>query len=162
MGLIYLVRKKRFSTVEGFKELYYAVQKKLQKRGGKNENDLADMLSSQSGRSKGDVLSILTELPKVMEEILKSGESVTIRGLGSFHAAVTSDGFEHPEDVLPHEVRLSRVYFVADRRFTNRVGKMKFFRYPLSKYFPKSALRAETLVKEAEEEFEEDFGQGVE
>ena len=40
MGLIYLVRKKRFSTVEGFKELYYAVQKKLQKRGGKNENDL--------------------------------------------------------------------------------------------------------------------------
>ena len=39
---------------------------------------------------------------------------------------------------------------------------MKFFRYPLSKYFPKSALRAETLVKEAEEEFEEDFGQGVE
>ena len=61
-----------------------------------------------------------------------------------------------------HEVRLSRVYFVADRRFTNRVGKMKFFRYPLSKYFPKSALRAETLVKEAEEEFEEDFGQGVE
>ena len=68
MGLIYLVRKKRFSTVEGFKELYYAVQKKLQKRGGKNENDLADMLSSQSGRSKGDVLSILTDLPKVMEE----------------------------------------------------------------------------------------------
>lgn len=52
MGLIYLVRKKRFSTVEGFKELYYAVQKKLQKRGGKNENDLADMLSSQSGGVK--------------------------------------------------------------------------------------------------------------
>lgn len=162
MGLIYLVRKKKFKTAKGFKELYYAVQRKLQKRGGKNENDLADILSSQSGKSKGDVLSILTDLPAAIEEILKNGESVTIHGLGSFHAAITSDGFEHPEDVVPHEVRLSRVYFVADRRLTNRVGEMKFFRYPLSKYFPKSALREDTLKREAEEEGEEDFPQEAE
>ncbi|WP_455584999.1 HU family DNA-binding protein [Bacteroides sp.] len=152
MGLIYLVRRKKFRTVEGFKELYYAVQRKLQKRGGKNEYDLADILSANSGRSKGDVLSILTDLPEAIEKILKEGESVTIRGLGSFHAAITSDGFEHPEDVLPHEVRLSKVYFVADRKFTYRVSKMQYYRYPLSKYFPKSVLRPETIQEEAAQE----------
>ncbi len=127
MGLIYLVRKKKFRTAEGIRELYFAIQRKLQKRGGKNEEDLAEILSANSSRSKGEVLSILTDLPDVIEEILKNGESVSIRGLGSFHASITSNGFEHPEDVLPHEVRVSKVYFIADRKFTQRVSRMKFF-----------------------------------
>ena len=83
MGLIYLVRKKKFRTAEGIRELYFAIQRKLQKRGGKNEEDLAEILSANSSRSKGEVLSILTDLPDVIEEILKNGESVSIRGLGS-------------------------------------------------------------------------------
>ena len=34
MGMIYLVRKKLFQTKEGAKQLYYAVQRTLQPRGG--------------------------------------------------------------------------------------------------------------------------------
>ncbi len=157
MGLIYLVRKKKFRTAEGIRELYFAIQRKLQKRGGKNEEDLAEILSANSSRSKGEVLSILTDLPDVIEEILKNGESVSIRGLGSFHASITSNGFEHPEDVLPHEVRVSKVYFIADRKFTQRVSRMKFFRYPLSKYFPKNLLRPETIREEETREEEPEF-----
>ena len=141
MGLIYLVRKKKFRTAEGIRELYFAIQRKLQKRGGKNEEDLAEILSANSSRSK----------------ILKNGESVSIRGLGSFHASITSNGFEHPEDVLPHEVRVSKVYFIADRKFTQRVSRMKFFRYPLSKYFPKDLLRTETIREEETREEEPEF-----
>lgn len=152
MGLIYLVRVKKFRTPEGLKRLYYAVQRKLQKKGGKTEEDLAELLSQRSGHSKGDVLSMLVDLPGVIEEILKSGESVTISGFGSFQTAITSDGFESPEDVLPHEVRLSKIYFVADRKFAHRVSKMKFYRYPLSKYFPKEMLSKKTLEEEAKEE----------
>ena len=173
MGLIYLVRKKKFRTAEGIRELYFAIQRKLQKRGGKNEEDLAEILSANSSRSKGEVLSILTDLPDVIEEILKNGgmkrsqpsdspffniSSITsIRGLGSFHASITSNGFEHPEDVLPHEVRVSKVYFIADRKFTQRVSRMKFFRYPLSKYFPKDLLRPETIREEETREEEPEF-----
>ena len=47
--------------------------------------------------SSGDVQSVLIDLPKFIEEALMEGESVTIKGLGSFHVAVTSDGFEHPD-----------------------------------------------------------------
>lgn len=155
MGLIYLVRKKKFKTAEGVKELYYAIQRKLQKRGGVNEHELAQRLSQKSGRSLGDVLSVLIDLPDVIEEILKNGESVTIRGLGSFHAAITSNGFERPEDVMPHEVKLSKVYFIADRKFSFRVSKMKFFRYPLSKYLPKQLLSDKLLQEERQMEASE-------
>ena len=50
------------------------------------------------------------------------GESVTIKGLGSFHVAVTSDGFEHPDDVMPGKVRLSRVYFRPDKSLVARLN----------------------------------------
>lgn len=43
MGLIYLVRKKMFPHEWGMKSLYYAVQRKLQKRGGRDEKDLANI-----------------------------------------------------------------------------------------------------------------------
>lgn len=41
MGMIYLVRKKIFRTVEGMKQLYYAVQRTLQPRGGVTTEQLA-------------------------------------------------------------------------------------------------------------------------
>ena len=115
MGMIYLVRKKLFQTKEGAKQLYYAVQRTLQPRGGVTEDILAKRIAHRTGRSEGDVKGILADLPHFIEEALKNGESVSIKGLGSFHIAITSEGFEHPEDVMPGTVRISRVYFTADR-----------------------------------------------
>ena len=110
------------------------------------------------GLSKGEVPNILTDLPDVIEKILKNGESVSIRGLESFHTSITSNSFEHPEDVLPHEVRVSKVYFIADRKFTHRVSQMAFYRYPLSKYFPGHLLRAGTAEEEESQEQEDNSG----
>ena len=109
MSIVYLVRKKVFRTAEGVKQLYYAVQRVLQRRGGVTAELLAQRMASRKGMSSGDVQSVLIDLPKFIEEALMEGESVTIKGLGSFHVAVTSDGFEHPDDVMPGKVRLSRV-----------------------------------------------------
>ena len=110
-----MVRKKVFRTAEGVKQLYYAVQRVLQRRGGVTAELLAQRMASRKGMSSGDVQSVLIDLPKFIEEALMEGESVTIKGLGSFHVAVTSDGFEHPDDVMPGKVRLSRVYFRPDK-----------------------------------------------
>ena len=105
MSIVYLVRKKVFRTAEGVKQLYYAVQRVLQRRGGVTAELLAQRMASRKGMSSGDVQSVLIDLPKFIEEALMEGESVTIKGLGSFHVAVTSDGFEHPDDVMPGKVR---------------------------------------------------------
>ena len=64
-------------------------------------------------------------------------------------SAITSEGFEHPDDVMPGKVRVSRIYFKPDRMLTGRLRQnMDFFRYPLSKYFPHEMLRPETLERE--------------
>ena len=90
MSIVYLVRKKVFRTAEGVKQLYYAVQRVLQRRGGVTAELLAQRMASRKGMSSGDVQSVLIDLPKFIEEALMEGESVTIKGLGSFHVAVTS------------------------------------------------------------------------
>lgn len=155
MGMIYLVRKKIFQTKEGAKQLYYAVQRTLQPRGGVTEDILAERIARRSGRSVGDVKGILADLPYFIEQALENGESVSIKGLGSFHIAITSEGCEHPEDVMPSTVRISRVYFTADRGLTRQLSqKMKFFRYPLSKYFPAHMLSKKTLEEEKKDVIE--------
>ena len=147
--MIYLVRKKLFRTKEGMKKLYYAVQRTLQMRGGVTTEILARRMARRKGMSEGDVQSVLVDLPKYIEEALCEGESVTIKGLGSFNLSITSEGFEHPDDVTPGKVQVSRIYFKPDRTLVNRLRQnMNFYRYPLSKYFPKEMLRPETLERE--------------
>ena len=152
MGMIYLVRKKLFQTKEGAKQLYYAVQRTLQPRGGVTEDILAKRIAHRTGRSEGDVKGILADLPHFIEEALKNGESVSIKGLGSFHIAITSEGFEHPEDVMPGTVRISRVYLTRELS-----REMRFFRYPLSKYFPASMLSKKVVEAEKKAELQGEF-----
>lgn len=77
MSIVYLVRKKVFRTAEGVKQLYYAVQRVLQRRGGVTAELLAQRMASRKGMSSGDVQSVLIDLPKFIEEALMEGESVT-------------------------------------------------------------------------------------
>lgn len=147
--MIYFVRRKLFRTKEGMKQLYYAVQRTLQVRGGVTTEKLARRMAQHKGMGEGDVQSVLVDLPKYIEEALREGESVTIKGLGSFNLAITSEGFECPDDVMPSKVQVSRIYFKPDRMLVRRLRKeMTFFRYPLSKYFPTDMLKPETLERE--------------
>ena len=58
MSIVYLVRKKVFRTAEGVKQLYYAVQRVLQRRGGVTAELLAQRMASRKGMSSGDVQSV--------------------------------------------------------------------------------------------------------
>lgn len=51
MSIVYLVRKKVFRTAEGVKQLYYAVQRVLQRRGGVTAELLAQRMASRKGMS---------------------------------------------------------------------------------------------------------------
>jgi len=150
MAINYVVRKKIFKQEGESRQLWYAVQKKFQKRGGKTEEDLAYYISQRSTFRPGEVLGILTELSQAIEHYLDMGNSVSIKGLGSFQTAITSKGFEKPEEVKPKEVEFSRVYFIPDRKLTEKLKKMKFIPIPLSSYFPDHLLTP-GIQKEEEE-----------
>lgn len=140
MSIPYLVRKKADLTSGERKEQWYAVPKKLQSRGGVNEKELAEWIERRSGFNRGQVEGILTELAATVEYLLSMGQSVTIRGFGTFQTALKSKGFDRPEEVTPSEVSVSRVYFVADRNLSARLKGIKCFRIPFKYYMPDSLL----------------------
>ncbi len=81
------------------------------------------------------------------------GQSVTIDGLGTFQTALTSPGFERPEQVTPGQVSVSRVYFVANSVLRDRMKKTKCMRIPFKYYMPESMLTKE--MKKADQEQEQ-------
>ena len=91
MSIVYLVRKKVFRTAEGVKQLYYAVQRVLQRRGGVTAELLAQRMASRKGMSSGDVQSVLIDLPKFIEEALMEGESVTIKAVSYTHLTLPTN-----------------------------------------------------------------------
>ena len=142
MAIPYIVCRKVDAKKKDKPQLWYAVGKKLQKKGGKTERDVAHQVAQRTGFHRGVVEAVLAATGEIIEEALSEGHSVTLRGIGSFQTAVTSKGFEYPEDVLPHSVRLSRV---------KRAG---CHRIPFKYYFPEELLtkKMKQADKEAEQE----------
>ena len=97
MTIPYLVRKKADLSSGKRKEQWYAVQKKLQERGGVDLTKLAELLSKRSHFPQGMIMGILSELGDTIEDILSMGQSVTIPNLGTFQTALTSPGFDRPD-----------------------------------------------------------------
>lgn len=109
--------------------------------------------SLRGGFHRGQVEGILVEVADAIRYLLSMGQSVTIDGLGTFQTALTSPGFERPEQVTPGQVSVSRVYFVANSALRDRMKKTKCMRIPFKYYMPESMLTKE--MKKADQEQEQ-------
>ena len=114
MSIPYVVRKKADLSSGERKELWYGVPSKMQRRGGVKNKELAVRMAKTTGFHRGQIEGILSELVESIQDLLSSGHSVTIEGLGTFQTALTSQGCVLPEQVTPGKVAISRVYFVAN------------------------------------------------
>ncbi len=152
MSIPYLVRKKKNPLNKKKNGLWYAVTHKLQKRGGVNEKELGHLVAMCGGFNRGVVEGVLAAVSEVIEMQLEKGESVTIREFGSFHLALGSEGYEHPTEVTPGKVRVTKLYFTPDRNLMKRLEKTDCFRIPLSSYLPQELLTPEVLKEEREME----------
>lgn len=150
MSIPYLVRQKKNLLNKTKSGLWYAVIRKMQHRGGVNEKELGELVAMRGGFNRGVVEGVLTAVSEVIEMELSKGQSVTIRGFGTFQTALSSKGYEHPAEVTPGKVSLSKVYFMADRGLLNRLKRVKCFRIPLSSYLPEELLTPEILKEENE------------
>ena len=97
MAIPYIVCRKVDATKKEKPQLWYAVGKKMQKKSGRTERDVAHRVAQRTGFHPGVVEAVLAATGEIIEEELSDGRSVTLRGIGSFQTAVTSKGFEHPE-----------------------------------------------------------------
>ena len=92
--------------------------------------EVARRLSAMSTVSKGDVFAVLSDLPDVMADILSTGRSVHLDGLGSFYLACSSrgNGVATKEEVDPSQIKGLKVVFLPERR---RAGDRKKMKRPL-------------------------------
>ena len=95
MSVPYVVRKKVDLTSGERKELWYGVPGKILEPIRKKE--FAEYLEKRSGFHRGQIDGILTEMVDAIHSLLSIGQAVTSEGLGTFHSALTSSGFESPE-----------------------------------------------------------------
>lgn len=153
MAIPYVVRKKADLSSGERKELWYGVPKKL--IDPIKNREFAEYLEKRSGFHRGQINGIMTEMVDAIRSLLSIGQSVTIEGLGTFQTALTSPGFERPEQVTPGKVSVSRVYFVACPEFSNEVKKFKTMRIPFKMYMPEEMLTKEMLKADREQEREE-------
>lgn len=61
------------------------------------KKEFAEYLEKRSGFHRGQIDGILTEMVDAIHSLLSIGQAVTSEGLGTFHTALTSSGFESPE-----------------------------------------------------------------
>ncbi|MCC8187163.1 MAG: DNA-binding protein [Bacteroides sp.] len=125
MSINYVMRKKVDKSGEEEKTLYYAVPYALQK-SGVNEQQIGDYLQERSSLTAGDVLSTLEQLPAAIAHFLKDGRTVTIRGLGTFYPAISSEGFDNPRKCKPNHVILKRICFRTDKKFLHKMANTRF------------------------------------
>ena len=141
MSIPYVVRKKADLSSGERKELWYGVPSKMQRRGGVKNKELAVRMAKTTGFHRGQIEGILSELVESIQDLLSSGHSVTI------------EGCVLPEQVTPGKVAISRVYFVANSKFSRELKKTKCTRIPFKYYMPESMLTKN--MKKADRELEQ-------
>lgn len=107
---------------------------KKQKIGGKwyprsftmgtyDTEEVAARLSDISTVSKGDTYAVLLGLGQVLGDMMATGNSVKLEGLGTFYLVgnANGQGVDTPEEVSPKQFRKLRVAFIPEyRREQNR------------------------------------------
>lgn len=119
--------KKKFITALGEeKELYYACSR----RGDVvNLEMILDLIHEKSSLSRGDVINTLKNYEEVVISKLIGGDSVSFGEIGTFSIAVSSDGYENPEDISPDKVRATKIVFTPTKKLNKILKEIKFTNY---------------------------------
>ena len=95
--------------------------------GTYDTNDVAERLSEASTVSKGDTYAVLLGLGEVLGDMMKSGNSVKLDGLGTFYLVgnANGQGVDTPEEVGPEQFKKVTVAFIPEysRAQNQRVTK---------------------------------------
>lgn len=79
-------------------------------------DEVAEQLSIMSTVSPGDTYAVLMNLGAVMSEMMNSGRSVMLKGVGTFYYTCRSEGkgVDTPEEVGPGQITSAQVRFIPE------------------------------------------------
>ena len=84
MAIPYIVCRKVDATKKEKPQLWYAVGKKMQKKSGRTERDVAHRVAQRTGFHPGVVEAVLAATGEIIEEELSDGRSVRCAASGRF------------------------------------------------------------------------------
>lgn len=97
-------------------------------KGTVTEFDLATIMARGSTFSVGEVGGIMIDFPQYICDALLSGQSVRIRGLGTFKLKVSGRAKEDPNDLTTEGLKVS-VVFTPDKGLTTRLNYESKFEF---------------------------------
>lgn len=79
-------------------------------------DDVARRLSEISTVSRGDTYAVLANLGEVLADMLSTGQSVRLMGVGTFYLTcqASGQGVETPEEVSPKQITAAKVGFIPE------------------------------------------------
>ena len=95
---------------------WHAVAVNLQKPA--TIDDVADILARRSTVSTGDVYAVLVQLGGVLGELMATGRSVKLKGVGTFYlkCQTKKKGTDTPEELTADMIQEVRVRFIPEYR----------------------------------------------
>ena len=117
--------KRKDPRDQSAKPLFYASLKRVQ---AIDLEYIANELAEKSSISKGDVMSIVTNLIDLVPKELANGRTVILGKLGSFRLSINSMGLEKKEDVGPEAIKKVNVRFRPSGTIKYLLGQLKFER----------------------------------
>lgn len=120
---LYVVRSKIDKSGEEDKKRYYGVPIIS---GTVTEEKLAKEISERCSLTPSDVLATINALSQSMQDHLINGNSVRLKGVGTFSVSASSEGADTPQGCTPSKMKAQRVCFRADNILRSILEKMKY------------------------------------
>lgn len=120
---LYVVRSKIDKSGTEEKTLYYGVPVIS---GQIDEEYLAAEICERCSLTEADVLATICALKGCIQKHLEYGQSVKLKGIGTFSVSATSEGVETPQECTPSKVKAQRVCFRADNDMRGVLYRIKY------------------------------------
>src|SRR5574344_1191222 len=124
MTKYYSTWKRKFTDSQGQEqEKYYACSRK---GSIVDNNELAELISQSSSLAYGDVLSCLKSLSIYMRMELEQGKTVSLKDIGSFSLALSSNGYDSAKEITADKVKATKIVFRANDKLRSLLSNEHF------------------------------------
>jgi len=128
--------------------IYYRVQQRInpQDRNGKKQYFLIQRSAGYIGREKliDDMCTHTSLTPQEasaaldyffdsVPKFLKLGFTVGLKGLGHFYTSIKSSGSDTPEEATAHKKLITKVQFIAGKKFREDINETPIEKFPVAK-----------------------------
>ena len=123
----YVVRAKINPQEKGDPAKYYAVAKKV---SNITLDDIAKEIEKRSSLTRGDILSVLSNLVEVIPLFLRNGNSVSLGDFGTFRLTLQGEGKNTPEEVNARSVKKVRTVFISGTGLKKELAGTPIEKFP--------------------------------